>query len=171
MGTATVTVSPTASASSSQISALNVGNNSKNPQDKNGGFFSSSGKVAGVFTVVGLVIVAIIGGLLWYWYKKRNATMPQSDSGRALSGKSFNSTAASGAVGTPIGMGISRLDPDEKELYKGALYPVIDQRLDPRQIYMQYGDTGSRQSLPDQYDYSRRVFRVTNPGRDSIEER
>ena len=39
---------------------------------------------------------------------------------------------------------------------------VVDQRLDPRQMFMQWENGGSKLSLADDVDYSRKVLRVIN---------
>lgn len=45
--------------------------------------------------------------------------------------------------------------------YASAL--VVDQRVDPRSFMMRFDSNYSRTSLRDEEDYSRKVFRVTNP--------
>lgn len=40
---------------------------------------------------------------------------------------------------------------------------VFDQRVDPNQFYMRWEQNGSKASLQDNDDYSRRVLRVANP--------
>lgn len=43
------------------------------------------------------------------------------------------------------------------------LVPIFDQRVDPNQFYMRWEQNGSRTSLQDNEDYSRKVLRVANP--------
>ncbi len=42
----------------------------------------------------------------------------------------------------------------------------VDQRLDPKKIFMNLDDNNSRGSLQDEYDYTRKVLQVTNPDAD-----
>lgn len=45
-----------------------------------------------------------------------------------------------------------------------TIVPIeVDQRLDPGKVYMRWDHNDSRRSLQDDYDYSRKVLRVTNP--------
>lgn len=45
--------------------------------------------------------------------------------------------------------------------------PIFDQRVDPNQFYMHWEKAGSRASLQDNEDYSRKVLRVANPDKNN----
>jgi len=67
---------------------------------------------------------------------------------------------------------LAGLSYDEKNrIENGTIIPIVDQRLDPGQMYLRWHESDSRRSLHDELDYSRKVLRVANPGRerDSME--
>ncbi|ODQ79645.1 hypothetical protein BABINDRAFT_162021 [Babjeviella inositovora NRRL Y-12698] len=69
----TTQIATTTTPGATDTSSNNNGINGTNPSKKsNKGFFQSKGKVAGVFTAVGIVIAAILAALLWFLCRKRS---------------------------------------------------------------------------------------------------
>lgn len=188
--TTTPSSTPTDAAASETASATPTA--TATGQRNNGSsFFDNKGAVAGVFTVVGLVILALLALLLFFLFRRRRDDGKEIQHG-PVSGKgspdSFVDTnqsfsmingekAAAGAGGgvlaaggaTAAGGGMMRSASgemiDEKN-YDGNnhIVPIeVDQRLDPGKVYMRWDHNYSRQSLQDEHDYSRKVLRVTNP--------
>lgn len=153
----TNTPSSIPSANSNQSSSSASNNNSDTENKQNDGFFDSTGKVAGTFTAVGVVVVALLSTLLYCCcLRKRHNDDDDEDV--------ENHTNHSGVIGLDDESAQSIKD----EKFAGdpnTLHPQdfveVDQRLDPRQMFMNW-ENGSRKSLADEMDYSRRVLRVTN---------
>ncbi|ONH66546.1 Cell wall integrity and stress response component 4 [Cyberlindnera fabianii] len=131
------------------------GSNSNDSSSK--GFFDSPGKVAGTFTAVGVVIVAILGALLWFCCFRNRSDDDDDDEESAHSSQNDEKVAGPGVAPSssiPMPLGPDNyMDEDD--------FVEVDQRLDPRQMFMNW-ENGSRKSLADEMDYSRRVLRVTN---------
>lgn len=131
------------------------GSNSNDSSSK--GFFDSPGKVAGTFTAVGVVIVAILGALLWFCCFRNRSDDDEDDEESAHSSQNDEKVAGPGVAPSssiPMPLGPDNyMDEDD--------FVEVDQRLDPRQMFMNW-ENGSRKSLADEMDYSRRVLRVTN---------
>jgi len=154
--------SPTlAAANSAQTSDASL---SETPSNS---FFSDPGKVAAVFTIVGVVLAVILGlGLFFCMRRRRNQsrqvveddinsltgdTIVNSSSKRSRSSFGLFNEKTSGlpsSTRTPSDEGIS---------------PQVDQRLDPRSFVLRFEDNYSSTSLRDDEDYSRRVLHVANP--------
>lgn len=113
------------------------------------GFFQSPGKVAGTFTVVGLVVLAIISALLYFFCFKTTKDNESSISNQSLNEEKFG-------IAPPPVPSIK----EDKEEGEGEMFDFLDQRLDPTQVFNY--QNGSRASLADDMDYTRRVLRVTN---------
>jgi cell wall integrity and stress response component len=147
--------------------------------DSSGGFFNNKGAVAGVFTVVALAIVGLLALLVFYLYRRRKSRYVKGSPGNeSITGSSrFGGSPRFGSGGS--GSGLRRDEStlttiagfDEKSKDNSTTVPIVDQRLDPRQVvYMRWGETDSRRSLQDEFDYSRKVLRVANPGRELYDE-
>ncbi|KAF5092714.1 hypothetical protein D0Z00_004448 [Geotrichum galactomycetum] len=144
------------------------------------GFFNNKGAVAGVFTVVGLVALALILLVIYLIYRRRRQTDRKDLNPGFASGKgspnSFVDRTALGGANSAAGLmpGRGRASPQSvtpgNENEKGPIYdshtlvPIeVDQRLDPNKVYMRWENNESSRSLQDDHDYSRKVLRVTNP--------
>ena len=148
-------------------------------------FLITKGAVAGVFTVVGLVALALILLVIYLIYRRRRQTDGKDLNQGIISGKgSPNSfvnrsalggtssvtglTAGQGRTSTQSAMGLGAVGSENE---KGPIYdshtlvPIleVDQRLDPNKVYMRWENNESTRSLQDDHDYSRKVLRVTNP--------
>ena len=141
-------------------------------------FWSSTGKVAGLFVAIG-VIVAILGIVtIWMCRRRRrrqdeekteelgqsmgeNASPNQGISRSAsllqLLGKRDRSYPEQ-TTGPVSGQNIEPVVRSPTELR----LPVVDQRLDPQSMMIRFDENDSRTSFRDEEDYSRRVWRVTN---------
>jgi hypothetical protein len=129
---------------SSSSSSSNTANQSNNKS-----FFDSPGKVAGTFTAVGIVALALAGITLYcLCFHNRHTDSTDSDEESAHSSSHHDEKD------------IHPIEPPN-EFLPGDNFVEVDQRLDPRQMFMNW-EHGSRQSLADDMDYSRRVLRVTN---------
>ncbi|MCJ1228040.1 hypothetical protein MMC12_004700 [Toensbergia leucococca] len=158
------------------------------PDSNSNGFFTYTGKVAGLFVGVALIILTIAGVLLWSFYRrKRNAQAfaasnagdqtPQrrpsrlsqmglmSGSQRPLGEKSVPSLQTSGWG--PTNGGDGSVDDTTTPIDSRTSYPrVVDQRLNPVALWNPLHDNGSHvsvRSFQDDQDYSRRMLRVANP--------
>ncbi|CAN6665463.1 hypothetical protein TRVA0_037S00386 [Trichomonascus vanleenenianus] len=148
----------------------------KTASDSGGSFFDDKGKVAGVFTVVGIVAAGIIAAIVFFVFKHNRGLQhyhPEEgfegsspgtlngDSKGFLNGNSYGSSQLKrdqSAATTLAGLGF-----DEKARIDSTIVPItVDQRLDPGQMFMQWDHNDSRRSLQDEHDYSRKL-RVTNP--------
>jgi hypothetical protein len=137
-----------------------------------------------VFTVVGLVALALILLVIYLIYRRRRQTdgkdLNQGFVGGKGSPNSFVDRTALGGASSAAGLtaGRGRASPQSvtglgvagNENEKGPIYdshtlvPIeVDQRLDPNKVYMRWENNDSMRSLQDDHDYSRKVLRVTNP--------
>jgi len=155
----------------------------------NGGFFSNSGKVAGVFFVVALAILALAGFLIWFCFRRRKHTdaiavasvaggdTPQRRPSRLsqiglLGGSARRKTEKSvpgiQTSGWGPGNNAEKSPTDTTPVDHRSSYPrVVDQRLDPVALWNPLHDNGSHisiRSLQDNQDYSRRMLRVSPRG-------
>lgn len=152
---------------------------------KTGGFFSDSGRVAGVFVVVALAILALAGFLIWFFLRRRKnadaiavasvagGDTPQRRPSRLsqmglLGGSARRKTekAVPGIQTSGWGPGnnAEKSPTDTIPVDRRSSYPpVVDQRLDPVALWNPLHDNGSHvsiRSLQDNQDYSRRMLRV-----------
>lgn len=155
----TVTNTPSSIPSTNSQAPNTANTDADNNQDKKkDGFFDSTGKVAGTFTAVGVVVVALLSTLLYCCcLRKRHDDDEDEENGHH-----------SGVIGLDDESAQSMKDEkfmDGSTTNGGGIHPQdfveVDQRLDPRQMFMNW-ENGSRKSLADDMDYSRRVLRVTN---------
>ncbi|MCJ1480790.1 hypothetical protein MMC06_000945 [Schaereria dolodes] len=152
------------------------------------GFFASTGKVAGVFTLIGVLIVAATV-LAIFCIRKRNKrpalapyaatnNTPQRRPSRLsqLGLVSGGTHSTGGKSLTPLNTGgwpienAAEKSPDDTmtPASRRTSYPmrVVDQRLEPTAVWNPLHDNGSHvslQSFRDDQDYSRRMLRVANP--------
>jgi len=146
-------------------------------EERSPSFWDSTGKVAGVFVAVG-VIIALLAFLLLSMCRGRkgrkdeektemspspgscqmSASQPVSRSASLLQllGKRDKSRQEDATPPSPTDN--HRLSRTATEL----VIPVVDQRLDPQTMMIRFEDNVSRTSFRDEEDYSRRVWRVTN---------
>lgn len=161
----------------------------------NKNFFSKPGQVAGLFVGLALGILLIVAAFLFFCYRrnKRRAAHNRIDSSgsaamTAAAGGMFagrrrsRSMSTLGLIGEKGGTAVNTTPTltannfsglptaEAGKSTTGVQTPgrLIDQRLDPNQIYLRYDpDTGSSRmsvrSLRDDTDYSRRVLRLANP--------
>ena len=145
--------------------------------DLSSSFWDSTGKVAGVFVPVGLVIAILAMAIFWMCRSRKNRKdeekpeEPPQIIVREMSGSQSVSRSASllQLLGrrernrkeeptSPASNGNNRLSKTPTDL----VVPVVDQRLDPQSMMIRFDDNDSRTSFRDEEDYSRRVWRVTN---------
>jgi len=139
-----------------------------------GNFFSNAGRVAGVFVVIALAIIALVVLLLWWFYKKRRAN--KSRYGGAETPDSLGSSNGDSRAGGTEGassnpkrksrsmstLGLVGAFNSEKNLPTIATTPatgggpsstilnqtserITDQRLDPHQVWLRF-DQGENAS-------------------------
>lgn len=159
-----------------------------------GDFFDNAGRVAGVFTVLALLLIAATLALFWYLRRRRqkgaplgaDSPTPESFAGGILVGSAGQEKRRSRSMST-LGLTapyISDRPPPPPPIVTtnsgssggsggiAAITPdrITDQRLDPGQVWMRFeNDNTSRmsvRSLRDDQDYSRRVLRLANPDQD-----
>lgn len=156
-----------------------------------GGFFSDAGRVAGVFTVIALLIIAMIGALLWIMRRRKQkgvplgaeAAAPDKFGGVIIGAREKRTSRSMSTLGlTGAAFGSADKHPPIISTNSGSsggtggVNPagtperLVDQRLDPGQVWMRFeNDNASRmsvRSLRDDQDYSRRVLRLANPDDD-----
>lgn len=161
---------------------------------EHGSFFSSSGKVTGVFVSVAIIIVVVSGLLIaFFLHRKRKAerlvvtsnngdNTPQRRPSRlSQMGLVSGSQRGTGDRGVPS-IQTSNWDPvnsGEKSpsdtttpLDLRSSYPrIVDQRLDPVALWNPLHDNGSHisvRSFQDDQDYSRRMLRVGSDDLSSV---
>ncbi|KAM3162595.1 WSC domain-containing protein [Lachancea thermotolerans] len=183
----TVYATPSGQLPSLSSSSSNANANSRNSGGS--GFWGSPGKVAGTFVAVGVVVfcLALLGFILWYRRRRRNeedfekryndVTAP-AGSNTSIDPASAGSHAAF-VYADEKGIEVPPTPVEKKETFTRLSQPasftdnesgipqdegpvVVDQRLDPRQMFMHWENEGSKTSLADDVDYSRRVLRVIN---------
>ena len=144
-------------------------------------FWSSTGKVAGTFTVVGLIIAAIIGGLLYFFLRRwrknddamtvaSNEEQPTSSNGAPymVDRRRSNLTLATGGLaGLTRGSSQEKSPVDNKTpasmSRRGSNPMTTDQRLNPAALWNTAHNNGSHVSVAsfqDERDYSRPVLHV-----------
>lgn len=178
----TMTLSSTAIAEPSAATSSGPSNNNKNDS-----FFSHKGKVAGVFSVVGIVCAAILALAAYYIYKKiRDYRRKKQEFMRYFDAASSYDDA--GSNGTPrLDYSDLESNPHQREYeekresdFQTGSYSVagttsqsgsptnhhssftMDPRLDPDSPLYHNGEDYSNRSLSDDVDYSRKVLKVTN---------
>jgi len=165
---------PSANSEASQSSTNNNNNNNNSNSHDDGsqnkskdGFFDSTGKVAGTFTAVGVVVVTLLSTLLYCCcFRKRSSNDDDDDGDDEMKGVQDHSGMILDDDSAHSYRDEKYMDPGAEGQGEGMLHPddsfvEVDQRLDPRQMFMNW-ENGSRKSLADELDYSRRVLRVTN---------
>ncbi|CEP60559.1 Wsc4p LALA0_S01e13696g [Lachancea lanzarotensis] len=153
------------------------------------GFWGSPGKIAGTFVAVGIVVflLALLAFVLWYRRRNHRDEDFEKRYNDVVAPVGSNTSIGPASSASPNGFiyadekGIQRAPPassenNEKrgsqetsvaEMDHGSAPEegpvVVDQRLDPRQMFMmQWENGGSKMSLADDVDYSRKVLRVMN---------
>lgn len=158
----------------------------------NKNFFSKPGQVAGLFVGLALGILLIVAAFLFFCYRRNkrraahnridssgSATMTAAAGGMFVGQRRSRSMSTLGLIGEKGGTAVNTAPTltannfsglptaEAGKSTTGVQTPgrLIDQRLDPNQIYLRYDpDTGSSRmsvrSLRDDTDYSRRVLRV-----------
>lgn len=169
----TVTVTPTIPPSSEQTSTVN-----QVPDP----FWSSTAKVAGTFTVVAIVLLLLLAGtafFFWRRWRSNDSVAIRSISdhdGHSTTGTFFGTAADKrhsklgfNSTGTGGGRAGNRTPtlPTPVSMSRRASAPMVhDQRLNPNALYAMGQDNGSHVSLgsfQDDRDYSRPVLHVRNP--------
>ena len=150
--------------------------------EKSQGFFTSSGKVAGVFVAVAVAVLLIAAGLIFLCWRKRKQNdstdplpstagsgTPQRRPSRLsqmglLGGsqreKGSNPTIVTSGWGPGTG---AEKSPAETLDHRSSYPRVVDQRLEPTAVWNPLHDNGSHisvRSFRDDQDYSRRMLRV-----------
>ena len=178
----TVTVTPTAPPQAAQTESHLPEGQSQN------GFWSSTGKVAGTFTVVGVIIAALIGAAILLFIRKRNKhrgsmtinsideDAPTSSNGAPymVDRRRSNLTLATTNMGGLTRGSSHDKSPNEKTpgslSRRGSIPMNHDQRLNPAALFNTNHPNGSHASVAsfrDDQDYSRPVLHVRNPDRES----
>lgn len=148
----TVTGSATTALTTTQVvsTILNLPLNSSHSSSSGSGgshgtqnksFFDYPGKVAGVFTVVGLVVVALIVCVVYFCLRYRKQHTDEDEE----AGSSHHEKHTPSLQHEPM---VEREDEQR------------DERLEP--VMMSWDQNGSKMSLDDNVDYTRRVLRVVN---------
>lgn len=173
------------STSNGNSSSADNGNNSDGSNRKSSGFWHSPGKVGGTFAVVGIVAVSLFVILLVFLLKyRRNKEKKDFERNydeviRTAPGPHSSSSSFSHDKKAPFvyadEKGILNPPPSNNTQSPGSTNlpktqpsedsdPVmLDQRLDPQHLMTQWDNNGgSRLSLADDVDYSRKVLRVIN---------
>lgn len=170
--------------SSQDISNNTTNNDSIGNKSTSGSrFFNSPGKVAGTFLGVGFLILLLIAlmGYIWYRHKRNlkerdfeknydaaigNNTITERSSSSTLTHVGFIYTDEKGIQRSPKGhiRGNSTLNSisHTTDTNFDDIQIVVDQRLDPRHVMSKLEEGGSKISLSDEVDYSRKVLRVIN---------
>ncbi|QPG74936.1 hypothetical protein FOA43_002274 [Brettanomyces nanus] len=191
--TVTSTILQTMTMSSSQSSSPSAAasSNSSSSHKSGNSFFDSKGKVAGVFTVVGIVSLGLLILLAYFIYKKCIASKVHGDDyfgyydGDSYGGSSLGPNGAPRLDYSDLESNPHQREYEEKREsgfnvgaysvagtttpsgsptthQRGNSFPV-DPRLDPGSpLYRNVQGDFSNRSLSDQVDYSRKVLKVTN---------
>lgn len=129
-----------------------------------GGFFSNKGAIAGVFTVVGLAALGMIGAVVYMCLRRRNRDDDDDDADedaafaakvRALDDRD----SSDDTVGHRRQMSLASEDYGTPIIDRKGYSTYVDQRLDVGQ----FDEKEEIRSLNDGEDYSRRVLQVMNP--------
>ncbi len=177
----TLTVTPTAPPAAAATTIVAA-------KDNNGGFFSNTGKVAGTFVAVGIIIFAIAAALVWFFLRRKRqedaATIPSTVGGNTpqhtpqrrpsrLSQMGLIGGASEGEKNIPRlqtsgwgpGNSAEKSPADTLSADRRSSLPrVVDQRLEPTALWNPLHDNGSHvsvRSFRDDQDYSRRMLRVS----------
>lgn len=167
------------SSSSASNVNVNASNNSQKDNNNNDSFFDSAGKVAGVFTVVGVVCVGIIASIVYCCFFKRshdNDDDSDSDDDLESQMKGKNDAATTqhsveneSSDDTVVGHGMGPHGRQMSIVSTDFGTPIIDRRGDSTYVDQRL-DVGhfneeeeEIKSLNDNEDYSRKVWRVMNP--------
>ncbi|KAI9885177.1 MAG: hypothetical protein M1823_003016 [Watsoniomyces obsoletus] len=177
-GLQTITTTPTAPPRSNDLE--------RSSRDGNG-FWSSAGKVAGLFVGLALLVLTVAGAFLFVWWRRQRRRQSmmgamQASSGRPtpLGQRSLSEFGLLSDHRTPMGekgltplstgtwargggAGHSPTSPLDRRNSQGR---IVDQRLDPAVLWSPDLETSSRASLRsfrDDQDYSRRVLKLANP--------
>ncbi|SCV00908.1 LANO_0F09164g1_1 [Lachancea nothofagi CBS 11611] len=152
------------------------------------GFWAPPGKIAGTFVAVGVVVACLALFVLLFWYRRRHRKDEDFERryNDVVAPVCSNASIGPASTASPNGFiyadekGIQGAPPSSEKNDKrisqttsladsesGAVPEdgpvVVDQRLDPRQMFMmQWENGGSKVSLADDVDYSRKVLRVIN---------
>jgi len=125
--------------------------------------------------IVAVLLIALVAFLCWRRRRQnanktalssppggRSPFMDQSPS--PPGGSPFAALASGAGVGAATPRSRHQRGPSSNDSgFSDNLVPIFDQRVDPNQMYMHWDHAGSRASLQDNEDYSRRVLRVANP--------
>lgn len=177
---------------SSVVAAAPVTNahNKTNSTGTNKSYWKSPGKVAGTFVAVGVVVVALILFIIWYFFinpQKKRRDFEEQYNEAVLSPRHHHGSGGTDSFTYSQGRSSSTSQglvyADEKGIIEPALkvkrtslddesldyvntansVPImVDQRLDPKQMYSETQESNSKLSLADDVDYSRKVLRVIN---------
>ena len=172
----TILVTPTVMSSSPFFPQPTV--ESTTQQVTNNSFWSNKGAVAGVFTVVGLLIFISLLILGFFIYRRHNRNSGQklidkSDVGEEenmrLNTRSNTNRSSAILMGGPAMRGLSGYSNEKSPhmspniMSRHASQPLTDQRLNPMALAHINGSRVSVGSLRDDRDYSRPVLQVRNP--------
>ena len=152
----------------------------------------NTGKVAGVFSLVGVAIAALIGLAVWAVYRRRRhagsvpvGSVAGGDTPQRRPSRLSEMILAGGTTRSSIhGIQTAGLESgdygettaDITPVTPRASYPcIVDQRLNPddslwEPLRRHNGSHASLHSLQDNRDYSRRMFRVSPHGRISTDQ-
>ncbi len=179
----TLTTAQTQTSTPSAASSGTKGSSQGGDNGKSNGFFSDSGKVAGVFTAVGVVCAVLIAGLAFFLRRKiksyraaHNQYQRYSDDGDSPFGDDAASNVMPRLDYSDLESNAHQHDYEEKRDDMTSSPPdsssatrravssfIVDPRLDPNgPLYSGGGDDYSNRSLSDDIDYSRKVLKVTN---------
>ncbi|KAI9810142.1 MAG: hypothetical protein M1827_006668 [Pycnora praestabilis] len=173
----TILVTPTQPPAAPATTAIQ--NNEKS------GIWSSTGKVAGVFTAVAIVALLLAGGVIYFFLRKRRNDKQKAAAQASMAGAPTppvtrsRSVSESGLLGGGVNeKGLSRLNtgpfgsttspntasPSDR---RSSGHMVVDQRLEPAHFWSPHhhpnASAHSINTLRDDNDYTRRVLTVTNP--------
>ncbi|MCJ1330437.1 hypothetical protein MMC10_007121 [Thelotrema lepadinum] len=173
----TVIITPTLPPATAQTQVTTV-NGTAMPDS----FWSNTGKVAGTFTVVGIVVLALIGALVWLIVRRTRTresmaiTSTDGDNGSVTqmpfgaekrNSKLTLTTAGLSGMRREGSNGKSTSENTPASMSRRTSMPLVhDQRLDPRALYNIENANASHVSVGsfrDDRDYSRPVLHVRNP--------
>lgn len=173
--------SSTSTASSNPSSTIGAQSNN---EKEHKGFWNNTSAVGGVFAVVGIVGVVLLGLVIFliWWYCRRKSRNEKLGTGGPVDptdggtggGRHVFATFAGDQSAANQTHGDNSRSPSHMRNSSSAfsdsemkLVPIFDQRVDPNQLYMRWDQNASATSLQDNQDYSRRVLRVANPNEDN----
>jgi len=167
-----VSVSSVASSGESSGAIQSAINNSMS-------FWSSTGKVAGLFVAIGVIVAFLAVATIWMCrIRKRRQDEEKTDELHQSMGENASRTQSISRSASLLQL-LGKRDRGYREQTTASIseqdmqpvarsptelrVPVVDQRLDPQSMMMRFDENDSRTSFRDEEDYSRRVWRVTNP--------